>query len=291
MKFILLVFIILVSTLITTISAAGQFTLRYVGFAPTDEWRDASMHVVQILNRHVNARYDINIDMDVAAMDGGVLAFGRPAWTCAKPDNTNYIIPSALFTQMVGGTQCPMVSSTTHIAVTVNTQPEYPFYFGTDGMTPAGMEDFVTVVLHEVGHGLGFGLTGFITQDGRYQFAPRMSWYDYFVFSDYLVLPVAQYPLADADVLRRSTLFFRGTHPKVSIRLFVPALFMEGTSLAHTNGAGLMWYRIPRGMSIHCLEGALIDFLENFGYSVFRNQTVACVAYTSGAQELISFLF
>jgi len=30
------------------------------------------------------------------------------------------------------------------------------WYFGTDANTPAGLIDFVTVVLHEIGHGIGF---------------------------------------------------------------------------------------------------------------------------------------
>ena len=30
------------------------------------------------------------------------------------------------------------------------------WYFGTDGQTPEGLIDFVTVVLHEIGHGIGF---------------------------------------------------------------------------------------------------------------------------------------
>ncbi|MCK7534680.1 MAG: hypothetical protein MZV63_28610 [Marinilabiliales bacterium] len=36
---------------------------------------------------------------------------------------------------------------------------EVKWYFGTDGNTPELLYDFVTVVLHEIGHGLGF--TGF----------------------------------------------------------------------------------------------------------------------------------
>jgi Secretion system C-terminal sorting domain len=39
-----------------------------------------------------------------------------------------------------------------------NNYPE--FYFGTDGMTPANKIDFVSVVMHEIGHGLGFSGSG-----------------------------------------------------------------------------------------------------------------------------------
>jgi hypothetical protein len=45
------------------------------------------------------------------------------------------------------------------------------WYFGTDGNTPSMMYDFVSVVLHEIGHGLGF--TGFffaLDNTGGYSF-------------------------------------------------------------------------------------------------------------------------
>ena len=38
----------------------------------------------------------------------------------------------------------------------VNLGNGIPWYYGTDGNTPAGLYDFATVALHEAGHGLGF---------------------------------------------------------------------------------------------------------------------------------------
>ena len=49
--------------------------------------------------------------------------------------------------------------------ITVNMNANFPsWYFGTDAQTPSGQWDFVTVVLHEVGHGLGF--TGSVRESG-----------------------------------------------------------------------------------------------------------------------------
>jgi hypothetical protein len=44
-------------------------------------------------------------------------------------------------------------------------QPDW--YFGTDGNTPSGQYDFKTVVLHELGHGLGFLGAGSVNELGQ----------------------------------------------------------------------------------------------------------------------------
>ena len=44
------------------------------------------------------------------------------------------------------------------IEATINSR--FSWYFGIDGITPAGQYDFVSVVLHELCHGLGFSGSG-----------------------------------------------------------------------------------------------------------------------------------
>ena len=43
-----------------------------------------------------------------------------------------------------------------HDDVTMNVNFGYPYYFGTDALTPDNQYDFVSVVMHELIHGLGF---------------------------------------------------------------------------------------------------------------------------------------
>ena len=42
------------------------------------------------------------------------------------------------------------------VIATFNSTPVAPWYYGLDARPPAGQVDFVSVVLHELGHGLGF---------------------------------------------------------------------------------------------------------------------------------------
>ena len=42
------------------------------------------------------------------------------------------------------------------IITSFNSNAAVGWYFGTDGNTPPSQQDFVSVVLHEIGHGLGF---------------------------------------------------------------------------------------------------------------------------------------
>ena len=42
------------------------------------------------------------------------------------------------------------------IITSFNSHAAVDWYFGTDGNTPSRRRDFVSVVLHEIGHGLGF---------------------------------------------------------------------------------------------------------------------------------------
>lgn len=57
---------------------------------------------------------------------------------------------SAAFNSNLGGSSC---------------LPSQPWYFGLDGKGPSGSIDFVSVVLHELGHGLGF--LSFLGSDGK----------------------------------------------------------------------------------------------------------------------------
>ncbi len=88
-------------------------------------------------------------------LNGSPLGYAEPAdwyskFTNAPRQDTSY--PIALANQLshsdLNGADEPEIFSTFN--------GQYSWYLGTDGQVPAGQYDFVSVVLHELGHGLGF---------------------------------------------------------------------------------------------------------------------------------------
>jgi hypothetical protein len=119
------------------------------------------------------------------------------------------------------------------------------WYFGVDGETPAGQYDFVSVVLHELGHGLGF--SGSATVDGNLG-----SWglgsgfpfiYDVFVENgageqliDTTIFPNPSEELADQ--LQGGDLYFAGPAATMANdgeppELYAPDPWLQGSSYSH----------------------------------------------------------
>lgn len=114
--------------------------------------RDAFRFAADIWETEVVSPVPIIISADFAVLPGGVLGQnGSPSVINVPnaPDpNTNYTL--ALANAIAGFDLSP---GTPNGNQTYNTN--FTFYFGTDGNTPAGITDFVTVVLHEIGHSMG----------------------------------------------------------------------------------------------------------------------------------------
>lgn len=122
------------------------------------------------------------------------------------------------------------------------------WYFGTDGKTPNGDYDFVSVVLHEIAHGLGF--TGFFYEQsgmGAYgDVLPFPGVFDEYVingsgeklvdttlFANPSSALAQQFTSNNLKYKSRTALMGSvfGTYP----RLFAPSSFDEGSSIYHLN--------------------------------------------------------
>ncbi len=114
--------------------------------------RDAFRFAADIWETEVVSPVPIIIAADFAVLPAGVLGQnGSPSITNVPnaPDpTTNYTL--ALANAIAGFDLAP---GTPNGNQTYNTN--FTFYFGTDGNTPGGITDFVTVVLHEIGHSMG----------------------------------------------------------------------------------------------------------------------------------------
>lgn len=166
---------------------------------------------------------------------------------------------------------------------------EADWYYGTDGVTPSGKYDLVSVVLHELCHGLGFlgsmdinskneGLWGFGTQ---YPF----SW-DRFVINkkgEHLI-DLTRFNNPSSVLYQEyvsDELYFEGpilrSNTNSNAKLYVPSEFSEGSSIDHLNEStydntahSLMTPSISRATSIHNPGLITLSMMQDMGWSNIR---------------------
>ena len=141
------------------------------------------------------------------------------------------------------------------------------WYFGTDGNTPVGQYDFVSVVLHELAHGIGVsGLASIdATGSGSLGFPTGLpAIYDRYT-TDSVGKALASYAnpsVALGTALKTSPVYFTGPNARAAngnadVRLYAPSTWRAGSSYSHLdetfNGTtnALMTYSLSPGQSIH----------------------------------------
>jgi hypothetical protein len=146
-------------------AATAQFEFDLTGFPPEAE--EAFRFAASIWATHLESPVPIRVRATFAELDPQTLGTAGPACVEARPefplDDTWY--PVALAEALLGtnlnppgASVCPGVdiTATFNNTLDVDSDGVTDWYYGTDGNTPEGKYDFATVVLHELGHGLGF---------------------------------------------------------------------------------------------------------------------------------------
>ncbi len=161
------------------------------------------------------------------------------------------------------------------------------WYFGTDGNTPQMMYDFVSVVLHEIGHGLGF--TGFffaLDLTGGY------SWFDWgdATSFDRLVENREGEQLIDSFIFKNPSAELKSQMVSGSLyanspvavalgsrsnpRLYAPSEWDDGSSIYHLNDASypsgtvntLMTHSYGRGEATHHPGPVTLGIMADLGW-------------------------
>ena len=148
---------------------ASTINVTFIDDDAGDPWpqaaKDAFNYAKAIWANHLDSSVDIEIDAHWSniggcdIMSGVTLGYAGPtfvaSWASSPIANTTY--PIGLVNALFGSDQAVGNSDVTS---SFNKDCDDPssdlWYFGTDGSVPAGKIDFVSVVLHELGHGLGF---------------------------------------------------------------------------------------------------------------------------------------
>ncbi len=128
----------------------STFIVNYTGFTPEAE--TAFQHAVDIWSRLITAEVPIEIDASFKDLGASTLGFACPTTLFLNVPGEpipNTFYPSALADQFYGSDQ----EGSDIIAMFSNSFANW--HYGLDGCPADDQFDFVTVVLHEIGHGLG----------------------------------------------------------------------------------------------------------------------------------------
>ncbi len=234
----------------------------------------------------------------------GPLGWGGPMLStcssgCPYPDT---LYPFALLDQIKGAEQW---EGYWDIQTTINSDKN--FYLGLDGQPGSNQSDLVTVVLHEVGHGLG--LLGGMWIDGAtcgqpYQLPCYCDELEYgclrnglpYIYDRFIednagvsVLNTSKYPdesPALAAALTSEALFFDGTNANAGngggrVPIYVPSTWAPGSSYSHLNYTtyygfenSLMTYMLTQGDSYHAPGPVVMGIFQDEGWVIIPPNVV-----------------
>ena len=160
------------------------------------------------------------------------------------------------------------------------------WYFGTDGQPGPSQYDFVTVVVHEIAHGLGFaGSMSVMSGTGQYGYSGLPTAFDRFAENGGGVALVGGFPNGSGSLAAQLTgnnIYFdapavRDANGGTPAELHAPASWVQGTSFSHLDDSfdnsnnALMTHSISNGEAIHDPGTVTLALLSDMGWetSVF----------------------
>jgi len=135
--------------------------VTYVGFPANAQ--AAFQYAVNIWQNLLDSPVHIRVQASYVSLATGVLgSTGVAAYyhNFNATEKYNVYYPVAIAERMLG----QIINPNSGYEIVMSLGKDFKWYFGTDGNTPSDQYDFVSVVLHELTHGLGF--TGFFNSSG-----------------------------------------------------------------------------------------------------------------------------
>jgi hypothetical protein len=271
---------------------SATFTVNYdASFQANPDARTAFQAAVDIWASQLTSTVPITVDAHWTPLGTNIL--GSAGFTYGVQNTrTNVYYPAPLGASLAGRNFRP-----NQAMIDASFSSTASWYYGTDGNTPRGKIDFESVVLHELGHGLGFAGTGDLTNGiGRVESPPLV--YDVSVVdgTGVSVLNIANNSAVMATLLRSGNLFWGGANAVannggVRPKLYAPATWQDGSSYSHLDEAtyragnpnSLMTPSIGSAEAIHdpgpITRGMFADMGWTVGAPPANNPLPAALAY------------
>jgi fibronectin type 3 domain-containing protein len=232
--------------------------------------RAALEYALDILEGQLSASYageTITVDAAMDPMGGGVLGGASPLsiW-----DVSGYATGAALANHLVG---YDLDTNDAEIGIALNSSFA-DWYYGTDGNTPGSSWDFVTTVVHEVGHGLNF-YDGLSTNGSFYYGVPG-------IFDKFLERGNGTDVVGEMDNSQRASaivsddLYWNGTNATTAnsgsrVKMYAPNPVELGSSISHVDqdtygNTAVMSPALYNGVAKHLFADFEMGMMKDMGW-------------------------
>ena len=262
------------------------FDVEYSGFSSSAI--NAFEYATSIYKLYFNSSVKIRIYASFESLGTNVLGSASPSGFYYDFDGSKpgVLYPVALAEKIAGKD----LNDTSDYDIEIYISDETDiWYFGTDGNTPSGKYDFVSVMLHEMGHGLGFIGTMTVNSDGLGEWGygtDQPTVFDLYIYNgdDEQIIDESNFTNPSSQLrsqLTSNDLFF---HSNISMinnpeygypRLYAPVVFSSGSSIYHLNDltypAGnensLMTHATGTAEAIHDPGPLAVNIYKEIGWS------------------------
>ncbi len=253
--------------LTANLAPSATFEVTYIGFGAFPQAQTAFQAAVDIWSQTIVSPVPIRVEARFEPLVGDVLGSAGPTRVCQSPSgaaNTEYA--AALADALNGSRSC----ATSNFEIEASFNSNFTDWdFGTSGTPVVNEYNFMTVVLHELGHGLGF--YGSMTAEpngsiGRFTSPPDI--YDRFAITGdgTLLLGFTNPSSALGAQLISDNTFWNGPRaianhgstPKLETHDFTvwgePTAFRNGSSYSHVDED--LYSLTPNGLMTWALEAS-----------------------------------
>lgn len=261
----------------------SNFVVTYINF--TEDAKKAFQHAVDIWAHIIESPVPIRVVARFEDLGASTLGSAGPeslnTIIGVNGINENFWYPSALYEKLLGTDRNESLPT---IDIRARFNSEFDFYFGVDGDPPSNKHDFVSIVLHELGHGLGFtGLGSVDGANGEIRKQDKHSIYDLFIVNGDSV-SILDFPDPSPTLLTQlisNNLFSNGPlavsdNNNVFPAIYAPRTFDSGSSYSHWdegsflrgNVNSLMTPFLANGEAIHNPGPVTLSFFKDMGWSI-----------------------
>ena len=285
-------------------SATASFSITYVPNGGTDIWGDSCVDfpadaklafdaAASIWANIIQSSVPITINACWADLSSDPKnPLGRTSWPEVERDFPNAPRADVWYAISLANALAGSDLNTTDFDMHITYNLTYPWYYGTDGNTPSTQYDLMSVVLHEIAHGLNFsGSMSYSSGSGSWGYGtgyPNI--YDTFM-RDGLgnqLIDTAVYPNSSTALgaaLTSNDVWFHGSNAMEAnggqrVKMYAPSTWSAGSSYAHLDYTTfndtlnqLMVYAIAPGESIHDPGPVTIGLLQDLGWQTFYSRS------------------